>query len=61
MQPLIGGVGWLVETDFLKINKRMTSRREKDIIAKQQLREILESRGVDVSSLGSQVSNWGSG
>ena len=32
--------------------------REKDIVAKQQLREILERRGIDVDGLGSQVSDW---
>ena len=32
--------------------------REQDIVAKQQLIEILESRGVDVGSLDSQVSDW---
>ena len=32
--------------------------REQDIVAKQQLKKTLESRGVDVSDLGSQVSDW---
>ena len=32
--------------------------REKDIVAKQQLRAILESCGIGVGGLGSQVSDW---